>query len=222
AEDVEAAAQSTGDQTQEHGQKGKERQRAAALLPGGGQAPTLPDFSQWGEVERMPLRSIRRATAQNMAVSWGQIPHVFHQDIADVTELERFRRRHADTAEAEGGKFTLTVLVMKALAAALKRFPRFNASLDIENQDIVLKRYCHVGVAVATDHGLLVPVIRDVDQKSLVQLTAETTEMARKTRDGEVGREDMMGASMTVTNPGPMGGSSLTPLINHPQVAILG
>lgn len=222
-EDVERAAeQHAGDDKQ---RRAKDQNGGAddhGLIPVGGEPPALPDFSQWGEVERMALRSIRRATAQSMAVSWGQIPHVFHQDIADVTELERFRREHKDSAEAEGGKFTLTVLVIKALAAALKQFPRFNASLDIENQEIVLKKYCHIGLAVATDHGLLVPVIRDVDQKNLVELTVQTTEIARKTRNGEVSRDDMMGAGITVTNPGPMGGSSLTPLVNHPQVAILG
>src|SRR5699024_9234341 len=151
------------------------------------------------------------------------------------------------SAETEGGKFTLTVLVMKALASALKQFPRFNASLDPDNQEIVLKHYCHIGLAVASDRGLLVPVIRDVDQKNLVQLAAETSDCAlllalitdvdqqnliqlaaetsdtpRETRNVEVKREDMQGRSITVTNPGPTAGSSLPPLINPPQVAILG
>src|SRR5699024_7280290 len=125
-------------------------------------------------------------------------------------------------AETQGGKFTLTVLVMKALAAALKQFPRFNASLDVDSQEIVLKHYCHIGLAVATDRGLLVPVIRDVDRKNLIELSTEAADIARKTRNGESGREDMQGGCMTVTNPGSMGGSSLTPLINPPQVAILG
>lgn len=218
AEDVEAAAQTR----KEADRKVKDRQRGAELIPGGGEAPALPEFSQWGEVERVPLRSIRRVTARNMARSWGQIPHVYHQDIADVTDLERFRHQHENAAETEGGKFTLTVLVMKALASALKQFPRFNASLDPANQEIVVKRYCHIGLAVATDRGLLVPVIRNVDEKNLIELTTEATDIARQTRNGEVSREAMQGGSMTVTNPGPMGGSSLTPLINHPQVAILG
>lgn len=222
AEDVEAAAQEAqgGKQssTSNKGQKGS----GSALIPGGGEAPALPDFSQWGEVERTPLRSIHRATAKNMARAWGQIPHVYHQDIADVTALDRFRREHEEAAEIDGGKFTLTVLVIKALASALKQFPRFSASLDVENQEIVLKHYCHIGLAVATDRGLLVPVIRDVDQKNLVQLSTEAAEIARKTRDGDIKRDDMQGGCITVTNPGSMGGSSLTPLINHPQVAILG
>lgn len=229
-EDVEAAAGEAATGASESGAKERKPKTsrlrgAAALIPGGGEAPALPDFSQWGETERVPLRSIRRATARNMARSWGQIPHVYHQDVADVTELERFRREHEDAAEVEGGKFTLTVLVMKALASALRQFPRFNASLDVDSQEIVLKHYCHIGLAVATDRGLLVPVVRDVDEKNMVELsaeTAETADIAQKVRGGDVEREDMQGGSMTVTNPGPMGGSSLTPLINHPQVAILG
>jgi pyruvate dehydrogenase E2 component (dihydrolipoamide acetyltransferase) len=222
AEDVEAAAQVAEGQKQSKESRGREAAAGSVFIPSGSPPVSLPDFSQWGEIERMPLRSIRRATAQNMALSWGQIPHVYHQDIADVTELERFRRAHTEAAQAQGGKFTLTVLVMKALVSVLKQFPRFNASLDVENEEIVLKHYCHIGLAVATDHGLLVPVIRDVDKKNLVELTAEATDIAQRTRDGDIKGEEMRGASMTLTNPGPMGGASLTPLINHPQVAILG
>ncbi len=212
AEDVEAAA---------GGGKQRERSGAPAVTPGSAPGP-LPDFSQWGEVERTPLRSIRRATAQHMAQSWAQIPHVFHQDVADVTELERFRREYAPEAQAGGGKFTLTVLVMKALVFALKEFPRFNASLDTENEEIVLKRYFHIGMAVATEQGLLVPVARDVDRKNLTELTAEIGALAEQARSGDLQREDMQGASMTVTNPGAMGGSAFMPLVNYPQVAILG
>lgn len=227
AEDVEAAAESGGEtaggsKTASGSNKADSESEGGSrngspLAPAAG-SPSLPDFSQWGETERMPLRSIRRATAENMARAWAQIPHVYHQDVADVTELERFRREH----EPEQGKLTLTVLVMKALVSALKRFPRFNASLDVENREIVLKKYFHIGLAVATERGLLVPTIRDVDRKSLLELAVESENMARKTRNGEVKREDMQGGSMTLTNPGPLGGSALTPLINHPQVAILG
>lgn len=215
AEDVEAAAQSSGG-------KAQAASTGSPLVPGGGPLPSLPDFSQWGEIERQPLTTIRRATAQNMATSWSQIPHVYHQDIADVTELERFRRNHAAQAQAQGGKFTLTVLMIKALASVLKQFPRFNASLDVENEEIVLKHYCHIGLAVATDHGLLVPVIRNADQKSLTEITAEATDLAERTRGGDIKGQEMQGAGITITNVGPMGGSSLTPLVNHPQVAILG
>lgn len=214
AEDVEAAAETSRSET-------KARAETSPLTPGVA-PPELPDFSQWGEIEREPLRSIRRATAQNMARSWAQIPHVYHQDIADVTALERFRRKHEDSQALAGGKLTLTVLVMKALASTLVRFPRFNTSLDVVNEEIVYKNYCHMGLAVATERGLLVPVIRDVDRKNIVELAIETSDIARKARNGELSRTDMEGGSITVTNPGPLGGSSLTPLINHPQVAILG
>lgn len=217
-EDVRAAAgESGGGKTRRSGR----RSVATRLIPSG-EPVQLPDLSQWGETERVPLRSIRRATAQNMARSWGQIPHVYHQDIADVTELNRFLGKHDENAREQGGKLTLTVAVMKALVSVLRQYPRFNASLDVENQEIVLKRYFHMGLAVATEQGLLVPVIRNVDQKSMLDLTVESADIAQQARDGELGRADMQGASITVTNPGPMGGSSLTPLINFPQVAILG
>ncbi|EPC04413.1 hypothetical protein L861_03565 [Litchfieldella anticariensis FP35 = DSM 16096] len=183
---------------------------------------TLPDFTRWGEVERQPMRSIRRVTAERMSQAWREIPHVFHQDIADVTELERFRHQYEDSAQAKGGKFTLTILVMKALVFAMKQFPRFNASLDTENQEIILKHYYNIGMAVATDRGLLVPVIRDVDRKNLIELTEAVSTTVEKARNGELRREDMEGASMTLTNPGPLGGTSLSPLINPPEVAILG
>lgn len=183
---------------------------------------TLPDFTRWGEVERQPMRSIRRVTAERMSQAWREIPHVFHQDIADITELERFRHQYEDSAQASGGKFTLTILVMKALVFAMKQFPRFNASLDAENQEIILKHYYNIGMAVATDRGLLVPVIRDVDRKNFIELTEAVSTTVEKARNGELRREDMEGASMTLTNPGALGGTSLSPLINPPEVAILG
>ncbi|TBW49384.1 2-oxo acid dehydrogenase subunit E2 [Marinobacter halodurans] len=222
AEDVEAAASTAESQKRSAKQSTSSPRGGSGLIPAQTEPPPLPDLSQWGGIERAPLRSVRRATARNMALSWGQIPHVYHQDIADITELERFRRSHESAGQVQGGKFTLTVLVMKALAATLKQFPRFNSCLDVDNQEIVYKRYFHMGMAVATDRGLLVPVVRDVDRKNLIELSAESADIARKARNGELTREDMQGASMTVTNPGAMGGSSLTPLINHPQVAILG
>ncbi|MFC3285301.1 dihydrolipoamide acetyltransferase family protein [Litchfieldella rifensis] len=182
----------------------------------------LPDFSRWGETERQPMRSVRRVTAERMTQSWQEVPHVFHQDVADITELEHFRHEYEASAQANGGKFTLTILVMKALVFAMKRFPRFNASLDVESQEIVLKHYYNIGMAVATDRGLLVPVIRDVDRKNLIELTEAVSTTVEKARNGELRREDMEGGSMTLTNPGPLGGTALAPLINLPEVAILG
>jgi len=184
--------------------------------------PPLPDFSRWGPVEHMPLRSIRRATAKQMALAWSQIPHVTHQDIADITELEAFRRRHQEAVEQQGGRLSLTVLVMQAIVAALKQFPRFNASLDPEAGEIILKQYYHIGVAVDTEQGLIVPVVRDVDRKSLTELATELTEVVERIRQGKAKREELLGGTFTITNPGPIGGTAFTPIINYPEVAILG
>ena len=187
-----------------------------------GEAPPLLDFTRWGPVDRQPLRSVRRSTAKQMALAWAQIPHVMHKDVADITELEKFRRQHKRDVENQGGKLTLTVLVIKAVIAALRHFPRFNASVDMENQEIIIKHYYHLGVAVATEQGLLVPVIRDAERKSLTELAIEFTTLAEKTRQGKVTREEMQGGTFTITNPGPIGGITFTPIINYPEAAILG
>lgn len=184
--------------------------------------PPLPDFSRWGPVEHEPLRSVRRATARQMALAWSQIPHVMHQDVADITELEAFRRRHYAAIEQHGGKLSLTVLVMQAVVAALKQFPRFNASVDPEAGEIILKQYYHIGVAVDTEQGLIVPVIRDVDRKSLTELAVELAELVERVRQGKGTREEMLGGTFTITNPGPIGGTAVSPIINYPEVAILG
>ncbi|MGE0821222.1 MAG: 2-oxo acid dehydrogenase subunit E2 [Candidatus Binatia bacterium] len=184
--------------------------------------PPLPDFSRWGPVEQVPLRSIRRATARRMALAWSQIPHVTHQDVADITELEAFRRRHLAAVEEQSGKLSLMVFVMQAVVAGLKQFPRFNASLDPEAGELILKQYYHIGVAVDTEHGLIVPVIRDVDRKSLTELATELTELIERVRQGKGKPEDMRGGTFTITNPGPIGGTAFTPIINYPEVAILG
>ena len=186
------------------------------------EAAELPDFSQWGKVERKPFRSVRRATAKQMSLAWEKIPHVMHREMADVTELEQFRRQNKGAIADRGGKLTLTVLLMKALAAGLREYPDFNASLDEENGEIIVKHYHHIGVAVSTDQGLLVPVVRDVDRKSVTELAVELTELAERARQGKIKREEMRGGSFTITNPGPIGGDSFTPIINYPQAAILG
>lgn len=184
--------------------------------------PPLPDFAKWGEVMREPLRSIRRATAHHMALSWSQIPHVTHHDRVDITELERFRQRHEDQIKEKGGKLTLTAFALKAAAAALAAFPRFGASLDWEAQEIILKQYCHIGVALETDRGLYVPVVRDVDRKSVTELAVELHELSRRVRDEGASREELAGGTFTITNVGGLGGTGFTPIINYPQVAILG
>ena len=185
-------------------------------------APPLPDFNQWGPVERVPLRSIRRATAKRMALSWSQIPHVTHTDEADITDLEAFRQRHKAEIEAQGGKLSVTVFALKAAAAALKAYPQFNASLDMEAREIVLKHYHHIGVAVDTDRGLIVPVIRNVDCKGIADLAKELPDLADRTREGKADVKDMAGGTFTITNIGSLGGTGFTPIINYPQVAILG
>ncbi|MGC9967414.1 MAG: dihydrolipoamide acetyltransferase family protein [Syntrophobacteraceae bacterium] len=186
------------------------------------EAVALPQFDQVGRVERIALRSVRRATAKHLAVAWSQIPHVTHMDVADVSELEAFRGKHRQQVEAQGGALSLTVFAMKAAAAALKKFPRFNSSLDMESEEIIIKHYRNIGFAVDTERGLLVAVIRDVDRKSIFDLAVELKALAEKTRQGKASREDMSGGTFTITNVGPMGGTGFYPIINHPEVAILG
>lgn len=186
------------------------------------EVPALPDFAQWGPVEHQNMPSMRRTIARRMAQSWSQIPHVTHQELVDITALEEFRLRHEETVAAKGGKLTITAFALKAAAAALSAFPRFNASLDSASDEIILKRYCHIGVALDTDRGLLVPVIRDVDRKSLVDLAIELKELADRLREDEASREDLAGGTFTITNVGGLGGTGFTPIINHPEVAILG
>lgn len=187
-----------------------------------GVLPSLPDFTRWGPIERTPLRSVRRSTAKQMALSWSQIPHVNHQDKVDITALEQFRQKHKARIEDQGGRLTPTVFAMKAAVAALKEHPRFNASLDPEKEEIVLKQYYHIGVAVDTDRGLLVPVIRDVDRKSIAQLSVELFEIVQRTRSGEISLEGLQGGTFTITNIGILGGTGFFPVINFPEVAILG
>ena len=182
----------------------------------------LPDFSQWGEVEVQPMRNIRRITAERLSVAWATIPHVTQCDKSDITELEKLRQKYAAKAEKAGGKLTLTAIALKVIAAALKTFPQFNSSVDMAGQSIVLKKYVHVGVAVDTDRGLIVPVIRDVDSKNIVQLSVELAQFAEKTKAGKLTPAEMQGGSFTISNLGGIGGTYFTPIINSPEVAILG
>ena len=202
---------------------------AAKPAPAAASAPAeprravdLPDFSRWGEVERQAMTSVRRATAEHMARAWSTIPHVTQHAFADITELEQLRRRYGPRAEAAGGKLTVTAIALKVVTAALKQFPQFNASIDMASQEIIYKQYYHIGVAVDTDRGLLVPVIRDVDQKSLIDLAVELNALAEKARDRKTTLAEMQGGTFTVTNLGGIGGSHFTPVINAPEVAILG
>ena len=185
-------------------------------------APDLPDFTRWGRVERQPLPRVRRTIAQNVGAAWAQVPHVTQFDRADVTDLEAFRQRHKAGSEARGGRLTPTPFVLKAVVSALKAFPRFNASLDLAAGEIILKRYHHVGVAVDTERGLLVPVIRDVDRKDVFDLAVQLEDLARRTREGRADVEELQGGVFTVTNLGSIGGTFFTPIVNFPEVAILG
>jgi pyruvate dehydrogenase E2 component (dihydrolipoamide acetyltransferase) len=194
----------------------------SAVRPSTIAAPELPDFSRWGQVERLPLRSVRRATAKHMALAWSQIPHVNHHDVADITDLDAFRRKYKDQVKEQGGSLTLTVFTIKAAVAALKAFPRFNASLDADTEDIILKKYYNIGVATDTDRGLLVPVVPDADRKSINELAIELPKLVEKTRNGEASLEDMQGGTFTITNIGPLGGTDFNPIVNYPEVAILG
>jgi len=187
-----------------------------------GTGAALPDFAKWGEVRREPMSSVRRAIAENMIKSWSTIPHVTQFDQADVTELEKLRKRLGEKAEAAGGKLTVTAIVIKVSASALKVFPKFNASLDLDHEEIIYKKYIHIGVAVDTDRGLLVPVIRNVDQKNLIEIAVEMTDLADRARNRKVTLDELRGGTFSVTNLGGLGTTYFSPLVNWPEVAVLG
>ncbi len=184
--------------------------------------PPLPRFEQWGPVEREPLRGIRRRSAEHLALAWAVIPHVTQHDQADVTELETMRRRQQKRGGEGSADLTLTVFLVKAVAMALRAHPRFNASLDHATGELVWKRYYNIGVAVDTDQGLVVPVVRGVDRKGIRELATELTELVTRTRAGKATLEDLRSGTFTVTNTGALGGTGATPIINYPEVAILG
>jgi pyruvate dehydrogenase E2 component (dihydrolipoamide acetyltransferase) len=194
----------------------------SAVRPSAIPVPALPDFGRWGKVERVPLRSVRRSTAKHMALAWSQIPHVSHHDVADVTELDEFRRKYRDEIKEQGGNLTLTVFAIKAVVAALKAFPRFNSSLDADTEDILLKKYYNIGVAADTERGLMVPVVHDADSKSINELAIALPKLVEKIRSGEAALDEMQGGTFTITNIGPLGGTDFAPIVNYPEVAILG
>jgi len=196
---------------------------AAAQSPRGGFVePELPDFAKWGKIERVSIRGVRRKTAEHLRQAWNTIPHVTQQDRADITELEQLRAKFAPRAEEAGGKMTVTAIALKVCASALKVFPQFNASIDMAKEEIVYKQYINIGVAVDTDRGLLVPVIRDVDKRNIVELAAELTQLSKKAKDRKLTPDEMVGGSFTITNLGGIGGTGFSPIVNHPEVAILG
>jgi pyruvate dehydrogenase E2 component (dihydrolipoamide acetyltransferase) len=205
-------------------------QRLAAQPPAPASAGAQPqkpppeqiDFSKWGSVLKKPLSPLRQVIARRMLENWNTVPHVTQFDEADVTALNALRKKYAPAYEQKGARLTLTSFVLKIVADALKQHLILNSSLDEVAQEIVLKEYFHLGVAVDTDAGLIVPVIRDVDKKSLLELSRDLEEIARKARDRKVSAEDLKGGTFTISNQGGIGGAQFTPIVNKPEVAILG
>jgi pyruvate dehydrogenase E2 component (dihydrolipoamide acetyltransferase) len=199
------------------------RDVAAKPLPRVGlEPPPLPRFEQWGPVERQPLSHLRRTIAERMALSAALIPHVTHFDRADITDLDALIRRNLDAARERGVTLTVTSFLLRAAALALGDHPQFNASLDAGAGELILKRYRHLGVAVATDRGLIVPVLRDVDRKSVLEVARELGALAQRVREGKAALDDLRGGTFTITNIGALGGTGAIPIINYPEVAILG
>ena len=195
-----------------------------ATSGGSGYAPPpLPDFTKWGPVEREPMNKISRSAAANLSMCWNVIPHVTQHDLIDITELEAARRRYGDMAKKTGApKVTMTAIAMKASVVCLKEFPKFNSSLDPQTNELVYRKYFHIGCAVDTPNGLLVPVIKDCDQKSVIEIGAELSEVAGRARERKVTLDEMQGSCFTITNLGGIGGTAFTPIVNYPEVAILG
>jgi pyruvate dehydrogenase E2 component (dihydrolipoamide acetyltransferase) len=204
------------------------QEMTAPAKSGGKAAPTAKpaaepvDFSKWGPISRTPLSSLRKVISRRLAENWTTIPHVTQFDEADVTALQDLRKKHAPAYEQKGARLTLTPFILKALVTTLQKHPIFNSSLDETTDEIVFKAYFHVGIAVDTEAGLIVPVIRNVDQKSLLDLSKELEALARKARDRKVSADELKGGTFTVSNQGGIGGAHFTPIVNKPEVAILG
>jgi pyruvate dehydrogenase E2 component (dihydrolipoamide acetyltransferase) len=190
--------------------------------PAAASAMPLPDFARWGEIDRQPMSSIRRATALRLGHAWNVVPHVTQFDKADITGMEELRRTYREQVQQAGGNLTVTAMLVKVLATAVTQFPQFNSSLDPEAGEIVFKKYINIGVAVDTDRGLLVPVIRNADQKNITEIAVEVHQLAQKARDRKLTLEEMSGGGMTISNLGGIGGTYFTPIVNWPEVAILG
>lgn len=199
---------------------------AAAAVPGGARAPkpAAPsiDFAKWGPVTKQKMSQLRKSISVKMVESWTTVPHITQFDEVDVTDLLALRKKYAPAYEKKGGHLTLTSFALKAVVDALKKHPRFNASMDEAAGDIVLKQYYHIGIAVDTEQGLIVPVLRDVAKKSMLELSVELNTLAERTRQRKVALEEMHGGSFTISNQGGIGSGHFTPIINTPEVAILG
>ena len=179
--------------------------------------PPLPRFEDFGTVEKQPMSAIRRATAKQMSLSWSIVPHVTQSDLSDITDFEAFRK-----SQTKGPKLTISAFAMKAVVVLLKEYPVFNSSIDVAGNQIIHKKFYNIGVAVDTENGLLVPVIRDVDKKSIAELAEELTSIAERARQRKLDSKDLTGGTFTITNLGGIGGTGFTPIVNYPEVAILG
>jgi len=182
----------------------------------------LPDFSRFGPIERTPMSKVRAATVQSMAYAWSTVPHVTQHDEADITALEAARKKYAPRVEAGGGKLTMTAILARVCASALRRFPDFNASIDVARGEIVHKQYFNIGIAVDTDRGLLVPVVKNIDTKNLIDIAADVAQLAEKARTKKITPDDLDGGCFTISNLGGIGGVGFTPIVYAPEVAILG
>lgn len=180
------------------------------------------DFAKWGPIQRKPLSPLRQVIARRMLDNWNAVPHVTQFDEIDITALNELRKKHAPAYEQKGARLTLTGFVLKAVVATLKKHAAFNSSLEEATQELILKDYYHIGIAVDTEAGLIVPVIRDVDKKSILELSKELEELAKKARDRKVSAEELRGGTFTISNQGGIGGAHFTPIVNKPEVAILG
>jgi pyruvate dehydrogenase E2 component (dihydrolipoamide acetyltransferase) len=194
----------------------------AAAAPAAKPSPEQIDFSKWGPVSKQPFSPLRQVIARRMVENWNAIPHVTQFDEADITELNALRKKYSTAYEQKGARLTLTSFALKAVVETLKKHPAFNSSLDEAAQELVLKSYFHIGIAVDTEAGLIVPVIRDADKKSVFELSQELDELAKKARERKVSAEELKGGSFTISNQGGIGGAHFTPIINKPEVAILG
>ncbi|WP_457566761.1 2-oxo acid dehydrogenase subunit E2 [Caldithrix abyssi] len=188
----------------------------------GVQAEPLPDFEKWGEIERQPMNRVREITARHLSYAWSTIPHVTQFDKADITDLEALRKKYSAQVQQAGGKLTVTAILLKVVALALKKFPQFNASIDLAKNEIIFKKYINIGVAVDTDRGLLVPVVKNVEAKSITELAVELAKISQKARERKLTPDEMQGGNFSISNLGGIGGTGFTPVVNAPEVAILG
>jgi pyruvate dehydrogenase E2 component (dihydrolipoamide acetyltransferase) len=186
------------------------------------QKETLPDFTKYGDIEREPMSKIREKTATHLSYAWAVTPHVTQFDKTDITEFEKDRKELSKRVEEHGAKLTVTGIIIKILSEGLKKFPQFNSSIDMEKKEIIYKKYINIGVAVDTEYGLLVPVIKNADEKNLIDISVELKSLAQKARDKKLALEEMQGGCFTITNLGGIGGTYFTPIVNSPEVAILG